>query len=34
MAANTQRSHAAPGSRRERRTRLAEGLQRSQVKRG
>jgi hypothetical protein len=33
MAASTKRSHAAPGSRRERRTRLSEGLQRSEVNR-
>src|ERR1700730_9576644 len=34
MAASTQRSHAAPGTRRERRTRLSEGPQRSKVNRG
>jgi hypothetical protein len=34
MAASTQRSHAAPGTRRERPTRLSEGLQRSKVNRG
>ena len=34
MAANTQRSRAAQGTRRKRRTRLGEGLRRSEVKRG
>jgi hypothetical protein len=34
MAAHTQRSHAAHGSRRERRSRLTEGLRPSEVKRG